>query len=54
MIVVLKPTDDPKDDVQFTVEPHTFKSGTVGWYFRDRVVLNGVSHHTQITISRKP
>lgn len=32
---------------------HTFKSGTTGYYFRERVLIDGESHHVQIIISKK-
>lgn len=35
------------------LEPKTFKSGSSGFYFRERVVLGGEDYHVQIIISKK-
>jgi len=32
-------------------EPHSFKSGSDGFYFRERVSIGGKSYHVQIIIS---
>lgn len=39
--------------VTVTASDHTFKSGTQGYYFRERVVIDGESHHVQIIVSKK-
>jgi hypothetical protein len=31
----------------------TFSKGTKGYYFRDRVVIDGESHHVQLIVSKK-
>jgi hypothetical protein len=51
---MLKITLD-KDGKVATVEAEekTFKSGTSGFYFRDRVKLNGESYHVQVIVSKK-
>lgn len=39
---------------ELKLEPHSFKSGTVGFYFRERVILpDGADYHVQVVISRK-
>jgi len=44
---------DGKEKV-IKLEPRTFKSGTKGFYFRDREVLpDGGNYHCQIIISKK-
>ena len=48
--VVLK---GEKGDVEIEAEAKNFKSGTQGYYFRDRVELDGEDCHVQLIISRK-
>ena len=39
---------------ELKLEPHDFKSGTKGFYFRNREILpDGADYHVQIVISRK-
>lgn len=51
----LKVTLKAKTGEAVTVEApdHTFKSGTSGYYFRERVLIDGESHHVQIIVSKK-
>lgn len=37
--------------VEIEAEPHTFKSGTDGFYFRERVNIGGKSYHVQVIVS---
>jgi hypothetical protein len=46
-------TEKKSGDVTIQAQPRNFSTGTTGFYYRDRVVINGVSHHVQITISHK-
>jgi len=50
MQIVLK---GDKGEVTIEAKPHTFKSLTQGYYFRDRVVIDEVEYHVQIIISKK-
>lgn len=40
-----------KPAVDVEVAPHTFKTGSEGFYFRERVNIGGKSYHVQIIIS---
>lgn len=49
MKVTMEIKGKPASEVE--AEPHTFKSGTEGFYFRERVNIGGKSYHVQIIVS---
>lgn len=56
MKVVLKPEGEEQktgEEVEIQLDEKTFKSGSTGFYFRDRVDVGGVNYHCQIILSRK-
>lgn len=52
-VTISTSTTGKEEPVILDIPKHTFKSNSIGGYFRDRVVINGVSYHVQIIISTK-
>ena len=44
---------DKGEEVVVFADEKTFSKGTKGYYFRNRVVIDGESHHVQLIVSKK-
>ena len=49
MKITLQLKDEKPTEIK--AEPHAFKSGSNGFYFRERVNIGGKSYHVQMIIS---
>jgi hypothetical protein len=50
--VALTVPDFPDQTVTVEAPPHQFKSGTQGFYFRERVQIGGTEYHVQLIVSK--